>query len=149
MSVPPPINVVASDPEERSLAALAHGSILLNCFVPGLGIIAAFAVWLTQRERSAYAAYQALQATVYQLIWALFPVAMTILGVMAVVGGAVFSAATDSGAGLLALPLVVLGILAVIAVALLGLLYALVAAYEAYQGRDFRYWLVGSLVKHP
>jgi uncharacterized Tic20 family protein len=146
MSVPPPINVVAQDPEERSLAALAHGSIILNFFVPGLGIIAALAVWLTQRDRSAYAAKQALQAGIYQIVWTVVPVFMIIMGVVGLILGGAFVAMSDVriGAGLLIAFL--LGALALAAFVIIGLLYALVAAYEAYQGRAFRYWLIGRLI---
>ncbi|MFN2188230.1 MAG: DUF4870 domain-containing protein [Candidatus Promineifilaceae bacterium] len=53
--------------EERTMAALAHGSILLGIFTSGIGgIFAALIIWLNQREKSVYAARQALQALVYQ-----------------------------------------------------------------------------------
>ena len=52
---------------ERMLAALAHGSILLGVFTSGIGgIAAALVIWLTQREKSPYVAAQSLQALVYQ-----------------------------------------------------------------------------------
>jgi uncharacterized Tic20 family protein len=53
--------------DERRLAALAHGSILLGVFTSGVGgIFAAMIIWLTQREKSTYVARQSLQAMVYQ-----------------------------------------------------------------------------------
>ena len=146
MSVPPPINVVAEDPEERSMAALAHASIVLNFFMPGLGVIAAGAVWLTQQNRSVFARKQAFQATVYQIVWLLLPIVMAIVGVMSALGGAFVSAFADARVGVILIPLFVFGILAVVVVVFVGLLYGLVAAYETYQGRDFRYWFVGHLV---
>jgi uncharacterized Tic20 family protein len=55
--------------DEKVLAALAHGSILLNPFTGGFGgIIAALVIWLIQKEKSAYVAFQALQAVVYQTV---------------------------------------------------------------------------------
>jgi uncharacterized Tic20 family protein len=61
--------------EERWLAALAHGSVLLSFFgplVPGM-------VWLGQRKKSRYAAFQSLQAMGYQalLLWAGLTVLLT------------------------------------------------------------------------
>ncbi len=50
--------------EERIMAALSHGSVVLF----GAGVIAAIVLWVTQKEKSAYVAFQALQATVYQMI---------------------------------------------------------------------------------
>jgi uncharacterized Tic20 family protein len=55
--------------DERNMAAMAHGSILLGVFTGGVGgIFASMIIWLTQREKSAYVARQSLQAMVYQVI---------------------------------------------------------------------------------
>ncbi len=54
--------------DERVLAGLVHGSILLGVFTSGIGGIgAALLIWLLQKEKSAYVAGQALQALVYQV----------------------------------------------------------------------------------
>jgi uncharacterized Tic20 family protein len=54
--------------EDRMMAALAHGSVLLGIFTSGVGGIgAALVIWLTQREKSGYVAKQAMQALVYQV----------------------------------------------------------------------------------
>ena len=51
------------------MAALAHGSILLGVLTSGIGgIFAAMIIWLTQREKSTYVAYQSLQAMIYQIV---------------------------------------------------------------------------------
>jgi uncharacterized Tic20 family protein len=50
--------------DERVMAALSHGSALL----PMLGIIAPIIIWVTQKEKSKYVAFQALQALAYQTI---------------------------------------------------------------------------------
>lgn len=53
--------------EEKVMAGLAHGSILLSIFTNGIGgVVAALVIWLIEKEKSAYAAFQALQALVYQ-----------------------------------------------------------------------------------
>ena len=55
--------------DEKVLAGLAHGSILLGIFTNGIGgVVAALVIWLLQKEKSAYAASQALQALVYQVV---------------------------------------------------------------------------------
>jgi uncharacterized Tic20 family protein len=54
--------------DEKVLAGLAHGSILLGLFTSGIGgIVTALVIWVTQKEKSAYVAGQALQAMVYQV----------------------------------------------------------------------------------
>ena len=50
--------------ESRLLAALAHGSVVAQ----GLGLLVGVVVYTNQRDRSRYAAFQALQAAIYQLI---------------------------------------------------------------------------------
>ena len=53
--------------DDKALAAMAHASILLGIITSGIGgIVAALVIWLVQKEKSAYVAYQALQALVYQ-----------------------------------------------------------------------------------
>ena len=67
---------VSINRDERTLAGLAHGSIVLGLFTNGVGgILAALVIWLTQREKSAYVGAQALQALGYQAI--VFAVTMT------------------------------------------------------------------------
>lgn len=54
---------------ERLNAMLAHAGVLLGFLSRGvLGILLAFAIWFTQREKSDFVARQALQALTYQLI---------------------------------------------------------------------------------
>lgn len=54
--------------EERIFSALSHAAII----VPYLGMIAPLAVWITQREKSSWLRYQALQALIYQSLQFLF-----------------------------------------------------------------------------
>jgi uncharacterized Tic20 family protein len=46
------------------MSALAHASVILF----GMGIVASIVIYATQKEESRYTAFQALQATVYQII---------------------------------------------------------------------------------
>jgi uncharacterized Tic20 family protein len=132
--------------DERMMAAVAHGSILLGLPTNGIGgIAAALVIWLTQRDRSPYVAFQALQALAYQIVvlvatmvlfgcWVLFWFLMMIP-----------SAAMGSphagpplgfwiGSGFLVCPLALAGIL---------ILYGLWAAVRAFGGHDFRYLVIG------
>ena len=127
--------------EARLLAALAHGSVI----VQGIGVIVGIVVYVNQREKSRYAAYQALQAAVFQLIGMII-----IVGVWLVWG--VFY-------GLSMIPLVNMGetdtlppifwismgsmVIPFIAMIIIGV-YGLWGAIRTWQGRDFRYLIVGS-----
>ncbi len=130
--------------EERRLAALSHAAIL----IPSLGFVAPLIVWITQRERSAFVRFQALQALAYQLA----------LAVVAVVFGAV-SAALILALAAVTIP-IALGtqdesVLSIMTVGQLGLVGAwlcgvgiavvlgIIAAIACLSGSDFRYPLLG------
>jgi uncharacterized Tic20 family protein len=49
--------------DERILAALAHGAILL----PIYGIIIPTIIWITQKEKTRYVSFQSLQALAFHL----------------------------------------------------------------------------------
>jgi len=131
--------------DERIMSALSHGSIVLF----GTGVIAAIVIWVTQKEKSAYIAFQALQATVYQLIglvvvmlgWCCWT-ALYFLSMIPLI------AAADSGGDppavfwlslmLMFVPLAVMG---------LWVLGGLWGAVRTLQGRDFRYLILGDQVE--
>jgi len=138
--------------EDLSVAALAHASILIT-FIVGvgsgglgaiLGVLIPLAIWYAYRDKSEYAAHQALQATVYQVASVLGVLAFLAIGTILVVAGwAVSGALAAILIGLCLMPFALLITLLLVAgVVLLPialLVYGLYGAYEVYQGRDFRY----------
>ncbi len=132
--------------DERLMAALAHGSVVLT----GPGIVVGVLIWLTQKEKAAYAAAQAMQAAVYQLIgFALMMAAWvgwTVLFMLSLIPAMVNPAAFESDPGPLfwismLLMVVPLGIMVV------WWLYGLWAALRCWQGEDFRYLLLGQALR--
>ena len=60
---------MTANTNERTLAGLAHASILFGFVTNGIGGIgAALVVWITQKDKSAFVAFQSLQALVYQVV---------------------------------------------------------------------------------
>jgi uncharacterized Tic20 family protein len=57
------MNTLTPTQDERVMAALSHVSALL----PMMGVIAPIIIWVTQKEKSQYVAFQSLQALAYQL----------------------------------------------------------------------------------
>jgi len=115
--------------EEKTWAALAHASILLNLFTAVGGPVAAFLIWLIKRESSSYVGFQALQSLVYQL-------AILVLGVLGGLVATILSA-------------VVVGIccwLLLLPAGLAAMIYGCYGAYMCSQGADFRYWLIADLL---
>lgn len=130
---------------ERWLAALAHAGIL----IPSFGFVVPLIVWVTQREKSAFARFQALQALAYQLLLAvvwvvLFGLAavlvivlsLSMLGVAAVVETqAPLALLTVAQIIIFSSPFCLIGL-----TALLGI----IAAIACLGGNNFRYPLLGS-----
>lgn len=137
---------------ERTLASLAHLSVLLGLLSNGVGgALAAVLIWLTQKERSSYVAFQALQAAAYQIVG---------MGVMTLAWccwlGFYFATwiplipQLEQNPDTLP-PLFWIGLASmVVPFAIMGLwvLYGLWAAARVFQGADFRYLLVGRWVEH-
>ena len=141
------------DQGERHMAALAHGSIILGVLTSGVGgIFAAMIIWLTQREKSTYVAYQALQALVYQTttllltflgfcLWGVF-FTITIVPPMAANPGLYQNAPPSSiwvGMFMLICPF---------ALWLVTLLYGIWGAVRCYSGADFQYMVIGKLLEN-
>lgn len=134
--------------EERVLAGLAHGSILLGAFTNGLGgIAAALVIWLTQKEKSAYVAGQALQSLVYQiattvlnwLLWCCWGTAWVGMILPSLIANPDAYHTTPPpgmwvGLGLIFVPLGIMGLLT---------LYGLWGAVRCLSGHDFKYAIVG------
>jgi uncharacterized Tic20 family protein len=139
--------------DERVLAALAHGSILLGFFTGGVGgILAALVIWLVERSKSAYASAQALQALVYQaitflitvmawccwgLVWMLILLVPLSSNPQAWEGSAL-PAGLWVGLGLMAIPL---------GFWILTIIYGLYGAARCAGRHDFRYALIGKWLK--
>jgi uncharacterized Tic20 family protein len=135
--------------DERVLAALAHASIVLGLFTSGVGgIVAALVIWLVQKEKSAYAAGQALQAVVYQvatflltmLVWCCWGIVWMLLFLPALISNPDAYQTTPPpglwvGLVLMVIPFGIWG---------LTILYALWGAVRCLGGRDFRYAIVGN-----
>jgi uncharacterized Tic20 family protein len=137
---------------EKTLAGLAHASILLSIFTSGIGgIIAALVIWATQKEKSVYAAGQALQALVYQavvffvtiLAWCCWGILWTMLILVPLMSNP-YAYDVNPPAGMwvgLFLMIIPLGIWG------LTILYGLYGAVRCFGGHDFKYAIIGNWLK--
>lgn len=139
------------------LAAICHASILM----PTTGIAIPILVWATQKEKSPFLRFQALQAAAYHLVWTLLNMVGGILYVLSFVGMFVpvlftpFVTEDVLAMMMLAgmsLPVFAIGVLLLFSLGGIG--YGLVAALLTGLGRPFRYpllghWLEASLAADP
>ena len=133
--------------EEKVLAALAHGSVLFAWFGP----IAPTILWVTQRNKSKYVRFHALQAMGYQALafWG------WILGFIAVVigmFGVIFVAALVLDSNQMESPAIPIFLQFFTMLSIFGLwgfffLGGLVGAVFCMTGRQFRYPILGPWLK--
>lgn len=129
-------------------------TVIAGLATGGVGAVAALLVPLGMalyfRERSPYAAFHALQATVFQAGGAVLYTLTAVASAAALVLGWLFTAAVSVALlGLVFLPLAasltVLVLVVLAAAPVAGLLWVLRGADQAYQGRAFEYPLAGRL----
>jgi uncharacterized Tic20 family protein len=128
--------------EERLMAAMAHASVALS----GPGILVGVLIWLTQKEKSAYASRQGLQAAVYQLlgmvvfigIWVIWGIFYAISMIPMIRNAEQYEDAPPAlfwvAMGTMAVPLVLMVIWG---------LYGLWGALRCWRGDEFRYAVLG------
>jgi uncharacterized Tic20 family protein len=137
--------------DEKTLAGLAHGSILLGIFTSGIGgIVAALVIWATQKDKSPYVAFHALQALVYQavtfivtmLAWCCWGALYTAMIMVPLISNPdAYQSAPPAGLWLglflIVFPFGIWG---------LTILYGLWGAVRCFGGHDFRYAVIGRWV---
>jgi uncharacterized Tic20 family protein len=138
--------------DERILAALAHASVIL----PFWGLIGSIVIWATQREKSSFVGFQALQGVAYQMILVLggfvggvcYACSFFGLFLLTPVGFLAAEGMADPNAagGLIAVlatffPFCIMGFFALIGFAFV--LYGLYGAVRVLQGHHFRYTVIG------
>lgn len=132
--------------EERMLAAVSHAAILTGAVAPLVSLF----VYINQKEKSAFAAGQALQALAYQLAailllimaWGCWGIFYVLSFLPLIADPYQYQAGPPPsfwlGLGSMVCPFIVMGLLGV---------YGLYGAVRAWQGADFRYLVLGKLVK--
>ena len=145
--------------DERNWAMLAHLTALLTVFTavatggPGyiVALLAPLALYVYFAGRSDYAAFHALQATVFQALAGIVYVAVAALaGTVVATAWVVTGALSVLLVGVALVPMA-FGLTLIAGVELLGLpvlmlAYALRGAYLVSEGREFSYPVIGEMV---
>jgi uncharacterized protein len=133
--------VSAHTSDERTMAAMAHGSAILNMFAGVGGLIAASVIWLTQKEKSAWVGFHALQALLFQGV--VLAGTVLVVALVWIVGFAVSFATVGFGT-IVAVPVMILSFFVAFLVLAGVVVYGVYGAYQIYQGREFRYIWIGN-----
>jgi uncharacterized Tic20 family protein len=132
--------------DERVMAAVAHATVIFSA----VGLIGPLIIWGTQKEKSPFLAFQALQAAAYQfllLLGGLLAGALYMCSFLTIPVTALLSAPFDERAAV-CVPFLgfscTFGILFLLMLAWLAYLgYGLFGAVSVLQGNDFRYVFLG------
>jgi uncharacterized Tic20 family protein len=143
------IELTTPTQNDKIMAALAHVSAVL----PFMGVIAPIVIWTTQKERSEFVAFQALQAIAYQLLMIL--AWFVGMGCYMLTFFATFLTIPFAGGGNEAdptvapffmvgffLPFIVFG--AIFIGGAIFIIYGIVGAVATFQGKEFRYIIIGN-----
>ena len=137
------ISKSAPSQNDKIMAALAHISAVL----PLMGVIAPIVIWATQKDKSEYVAFQALQAVAYQLVM--------ILAWFIGMGCYMISFFTtfltipfSEGTGETSLPITFIIPFIIFGLIFVGgaifVIYGIIGAINAFQGKNFRYIIIGN-----
>lgn len=131
--------------EERLMASLAHASVV----VFGPGILVGVFIWLTQKEKAAYASRQGLQAAVFQTIGMIVTMALWVVwGIFYALTWIPFVQNPELLDGPPP-PIFWIGMISMVVpllVMLVWSLYGLWGALQSFRGRDFRYVMIEKLL---
>jgi uncharacterized Tic20 family protein len=116
------------------LAALAAAA-LTHWFAGVAGTLAALAVWMLVRDKSAFATAHAREAANFNLSMFLYACAAGLVGIV-LVGATVLTLGIGA---LVTVPAGILLLCVVAAIALMWLVCSLVAAFKAWDGKPYRY----------
>jgi uncharacterized Tic20 family protein len=136
--------------EEKQVAAASHFAAWLSVlggFMVPVSALASFLIYLNYRDRSAYVARNALQATIFQLMMTFGAMLALVVGSVAWGLGLVVAAISVIALiGIVLLPVwIVLGVVGIITLALAPVmmpLFATAAGLYALSGRTFHYPLM-------
>ena len=137
--------------DERVMAGLAHISIIL----PMMGLLAPIFIWVTQKDKSEYVAFQSLQALAYQFsLFLLYLIgwgcyAFSFFGMFLAIPFAPPEGSTEMPSPLFFvsafLPFIVFGLVFLVFIAL-GI-YGVIGGVMCFKGQPFRYMVIGKMVE--
>ena len=129
--------------EERIMALLSHVSI----FIPNIGILAPIIIWVTNKEKSAFVRFNALQAIFFQLIFFVLMMLSMFVGViLMLVSIPWFDLSSNPEPGTLFFLSMVFMFMFFPLWIIFGI-YAAIASVKSYKGKMFKYAIIGHIIQ--
>jgi len=129
--------------DEKLMSLLSHLSII----IPNIGVIAPIIIWVTQRDKSKFVRFNAIQAIFFQLVFFVLVILSVFTGViLMLVSTFILTKNPDAAPG--ALFWVSMGIVYLyFPLWIIFVIYAVVAAVKSFKGRIFRYLIIGRIIE--
>ncbi|MBE3115041.1 MAG: DUF4870 domain-containing protein [Actinobacteria bacterium] len=129
--------------DEKFMSLLSHLSIL----IPNIGVIAPIVIWITQKDKSKFVRFNAIQAIFYQLAFFILMMLFIFTGVvLMLISLPIFTANPNAEPGTLFFVSMIFMFL-YFPIWFFFAVYAIVAAVNSYKGRIFRYLIVGKIIE--
>jgi len=129
--------------DEKLMSMLSHLSII----IPNIGVIAPIVIWITQKDKSKFVRFNAIQAILFQLIFFILIMVSIFVGIILMFISIPFLEA-DPGGAPGALFWVSMGIMNLyFPLWLFFSIYAIVGGIKSFKGKAFKYLIIGRLIE--
>ena len=129
--------------EEKIMALLSH----LSIFIPNVGILAPVIIWITNKEKSDFVRFHALQAIFFQLIFFILMMLFMFAGVILMLASIPwFDLSSNAEPGTLFFLSMVFMFMFFPLWIIFGI-YAAVASAKSYKGKMFKYAIIGRIIE--
>ena len=129
--------------EEKLMALLSH----LSIFIPNIGILALIIIWVTNKEKSNFVRFNALQAIFFQLIFFILMMLFIFVGIiLMLIAIPWFDLSSNAEPGILFFLSMVFMFMYFPLWIIFGI-YAVVASAKSFKGRIFKYAIIGRIIE--
>ena len=129
--------------EEKLMALLSH----LSIFIPNIGILAPIIIWVTNKEKSNFVRFNALQAIFFQLIFFILMMLFIFVGIiLMLVAIPWFDLSSNAEPGILFFLSMVFMFMYFPLGIIFGI-YAAVASVKSFKGKIFKYAIIGRIIE--
>ena len=129
--------------EEKLMALLSH----LSIFIPNIGILAPIIIWVTNKEKSNFVRFNALQAIFFQLIFFILMMLFIFVGIiLMLIAIPWFDLSSNAEPGILFFLSMVFMFMYFPLWIIFGI-YAAVASAKSFKGRIFKYAIIGRIIE--
>jgi len=129
--------------DDKLLSMLSHLAIL----IPNIGILAPIVIWFTQKEKSKFVRYNAIQAIFFQLLFFLLLMLSIFIGIILMAVSLILTNVTSGGepGAFFWVSMVIINFY--FPLWFFFSIYAIVAAIKSYKGKIFRYLVIGKIIE--